>query len=64
MTMREVVQQYLRAQGYDGLYNDDVGCACLPDDLAPCESDCLDCKPGYRHAGDCEFDFYIRAWKE
>ena len=34
-TLKSIVAAYLRANGYDGLYNEDCGCL-LADDLMPC----------------------------
>ena len=58
----EIVKKYLEDNGYDGLYNDDCGC-CL-DDLAPCDSNCLNCTPGYKQPvppghPDIDVDFII-----
>jgi len=47
-TARELILEHLSASGYDGLYLAGE-CACLVDDLAPCESMNLDgCTAGYR----------------
>lgn len=50
MNIRNIVEEYLKSRGFDGLYNTDVPCGCLLDDLAPCGEldNCLDCKPGRR----------------
>ena len=49
MTAREILRDALKAQGYDGLYNEDVPCGCLADELALCEElGSGSCKPGYR----------------
>jgi hypothetical protein len=42
--VKEIVINYLRANGFDGLYNDDCGCSI--DDLCPCVDDWSDCRPG------------------
>ncbi len=46
MTVEEIVIEYLKANGFDGLYNDD--CGCFLDDLIPCSECCSNCQPGYR----------------
>jgi hypothetical protein len=47
MNVYEIVKQYLKDNGFDGLCTED--CGCLIDDLMPCDSECaLDCEPGYR----------------
>lgn len=50
MNTRQIIQQYLRANGFDGLAAD--GCGCGIDDLAPCGGDITDCKPAKRF--DCD----------
>jgi len=49
-TVREIVREYLSANGYAGLMSDE-GCGCSVDDFMPCCS-CdsawlVDCYPGY-----------------
>ena len=69
MTVRDIVRDYLRKHGYDGLYNDAGDCACLIDDLMPCTA-CEgayvdDCEPGYKTPCDCGgHDWHIesRPW--
>ena len=65
MTVREIIKQYLDANGFDGLFDDD--CACQKGDLCPCDSNCMDCQPGYKTScpADCgEHDWHISASKE
>ena len=64
----EMVADYLKRNGYDGLYEPGE-CACLLEDLAPCDSESvLGCLPGYKTScptdnddkpdsceGDCRF---------
>lgn len=47
-TVREIVEKYLRENGYDGLFSSDP-CCCSLDDLYPW-SDCpyAECTAGYR----------------
>ncbi len=45
MNVKEIVSEYLKANGYDGLYTDD--CGCWLTDLFPCGENFEDCKPGY-----------------
>lgn len=45
-TVIDMVTDYLKSNGFDGLYNDDV-CGCKIGDLVPCNSDFSGCKPGY-----------------
>ena len=74
MNVREMVTDWLLANGYGGLYNFELlydGCACELADLMPCQ-DTLDdvppivqCQPGYRVPCDCskECAFHIVAEK-
>ena len=67
MTAREIIAEWLREHGYDGLYDDcgSEGCGCEIDDLAPCEGWVLRCQPGYRReSDDADFDFCIGPEKE
>lgn len=63
-TVREMVAAALRAQGFDGLYTNE--CACLIDDLMPCDLAVMACHAGYKvpcprdeecgcDLGDCEW---------
>lgn len=47
-TIKEIVAQYLKANGYDGLYNECGECACLIGDLAPCGEMSGECVSGYK----------------
>jgi len=50
-TVRNIVEEWLKDNGYDGLYDDD--CGCLIGDIAPCEPDGgFGCMPGYK--GPCD----------
>ena len=44
-TVLEMVESYLKANGYDGLYYED--CGCQADDLAPCSHINENCRAGY-----------------
>jgi len=58
MTVRDIIMQYLQDNGYDGLFYPGE-CACVIDDLMPCEGDCGECEPGVLVEGDDAYDFYI-----
>lgn len=55
MTMYDVMKQWLKEHGYDGLFSNEGECACLLHDLAPCTGDISECEPGYKVKcrGDC-----------
>jgi hypothetical protein len=46
MTVREIVKDWLIEHGYDGLFNEDCGCAL--DMLMTCEGDATWCEPGHK----------------
>lgn len=48
MKVIEIVAAHLRANGFDGLVQQDAQCGCLLDDLAPCCDQIDSCEPGYR----------------
>jgi hypothetical protein len=52
MTVREIIFQYLKTNGYDGLCG--CECGCELSDLAPCDADFCSCQPGYKVPCDVE----------
>ena len=64
MTIIEMVEQYLKQNGYDGLFAESAECACKVDDLEPCGNIQSDCHAGYLAPGDCgEHDWHIQEKK-
>jgi len=60
--VKDIIREYLVANGYDGLFNFDGECACLLDDLMPCEQCCDECIPGYRADDPTgEYDFLMQS---
>lgn len=60
-TVQEILEDWLRCQGYDGLVSDGAECACQLDDLMPCSAPCDTCQPGYRGpdpSGEMEWLMY------
>ena len=60
MAVREIIINFLKENGYDGLYFDNCGCGF--DDFIPCHSACDQCSPAYAHSlEDCkkcsEYDY-------
>ncbi len=63
MNTRDIVKEYLIANGYDGLYADE--CGCTAEFIMPCFGEEFhQCKPGYKipcdpetcvASGDCDF---------
>ncbi len=59
LTVRDILKQWLEANGYGGLY-DDNECGCAVDNLIPCDGPCYPCHPGYiGPSPDSEYDFLI-----
>lgn len=59
-TVKEIVKEYLQANGYDGLATDDCGCSV--NDLIPCEGSAFEhCEAGHKIAC-CEDDPECRPW--
>lgn len=51
--VKTIMWEYLKANGFDGLYNADAGCGCLTNELMPCDG-CYDyCQPGFKADCDC-----------
>lgn len=48
LNVLEIVTERLTADGYDGLYNPDTGCACEVGHLAPCGEISGDCIASHR----------------
>lgn len=68
MNVKEIVADYLAANGYDGLVNPDTGCGCDLEDLIACGSVWeTSCKPGYKipcNAGCGEYKYCITEEKQ
>jgi hypothetical protein len=49
-TVEGIIQDYLKANGFGGLFNgnDGNGCGCGIENLAPCECDLIKCRPAWR----------------
>ena len=58
MTVREIVEKYLKENKFDGLFNGEGQCACELSDLIPCgNDDIMTCQCGYKHyCQDCSND--------
>ena len=54
-TIREIIENYLVKHGYDGLFNADIGCGCVIEDICLDDSDrILGCEPAYKVVCDRE----------
>ena len=63
MNVYEIVKQYLKENGYDGLCNSDAECGCNFDHLMVCESCCADCVSAYNHGEMRGYDYYMSPEK-
>ena len=65
ITVEDIVTKYLIDNNYDGLFYDELECACTLDCLFPCgDSFNMDCIAGYKTECDCgEHDFHISETK-
>ena len=51
---KQIIINYLKVNGYRGLYNYQMDCGCNLDDLIPC-AECFDeCVPAYEYKCKCE----------
>lgn len=62
MNVKKIVEMYLFANGYDGLYKDELECGCTKDDLMPCDCNFDTCEPGYKVLQD-DGDWLIKKEK-
>jgi hypothetical protein len=55
MNCKEIIIEYLKTHGFDGLCNPYGECGCGIDDLIPCECDISECSPAYKRecSGKC-----------
>jgi len=57
MNVEQIVKQWLKDNGYDGLCEPIISCGCRSDDLFPCDSSgIVNCLPGYKWANGCVYD--------
>jgi hypothetical protein len=54
MKCKEIVVEYIKKNGFDGLFCSDVSCGCGLDDLAPCSCDMSGCEPAYAFKSKCK----------
>ena len=62
MTVHEIVENYLKANGFDGLAGDN--CGCQLGDLFPCCESSLDCVPACKKMWDDLTDFEKEAYDD
>jgi len=54
INVKTILSEYLKQHGYDGLYNADLECGCVIDDLIPCDFNFSECEPAYKLECPCE----------
>jgi hypothetical protein len=69
MNVKKIIARHLKKYGFDGLWAEGYpgcGCGCDGTDFMPCDTNCGDCRPGYKvEAKDftkkekAEFDGYL-----
>lgn len=63
MTTRDIIEQYLKKNGYDGLIETRSQCGCSLGGIFPCGHIQEYCEPAYKgpcNCGEgCDFDMYI-----
>jgi len=58
MTVRDIIEKYLKENKYDGLFNSDNECSCNLSDLIPCgcNDDFMECEPGcFQDCKECQY---------
>jgi len=71
INVRQIVVEYLKEHGFDGLQDSQCECGCETNDLMPCYSlwsgsgNVPACQPGYRTACDCgDHDWHMSPTRE
>ncbi len=73
VSVDEILIDWLKSHGYDGLYQEDGECACLVTDLCPCGEGAGDCRAGMlancnaetcANGGGCNFHISERGHKD
>ena len=59
LSVFEIVKNYLGVGGFDGLFNEDLGCCCLFTSLAPCGGITGRCRAGYNQGPRNGRDWWI-----
>ena len=52
MNVKEIVENYLKREGFGGLVCQEIPCECLVGDLGECADVPFDCEPGHKHNVD------------
>jgi hypothetical protein len=49
MSVKEIIEDWLKEHGYDGLLDGDCECGCSFDDFMPCGEVYQDCQEAHKH---------------
>ena len=64
-TVIKIIEAHLRTIGADGLVCTMTDCACVLDELVPCDGNINECQPGWRGAlRDDDVDFTLYPSRE
>jgi hypothetical protein len=61
-----MVASYLKAMGFDGMFNSGLKCGCTLEYFQPCGEMCSDCQAGYSQPDTAKshgFDYYIGPYE-
>jgi hypothetical protein len=64
MDVIDIVKEYVKNNGFDGLYNCNLECGCVLDDFCNCGDLRMECEAVYRHESaetcppDCDMDCF------
>ncbi len=56
MDVQTILIDYLKQNGYDGLFNSAAECGCTIDNLFLCDTNFSECQPAYKLHCPCEAD--------
>lgn len=65
MNLQSIMVKWLKDNKLDGLFSDDYDCACLNEDLMPCDEPGIFCEPGHAYEMKCnckhnmDYNWYV-----
>ena len=62
MTLQQIVKEWLKRNGYDGLCDCNLECGCSVDEIMPCAEPGTECEAAYKDEADAitGFDFVMK----
>ena len=65
MNVAQIVAEYLKKNGFDGLVAHDIDCGCGLSDLHPCGEDFRNCQPAYeKDSDDPDYDLIMTTKRQ